>query len=180
MQFTMFRGSKNCDMHFMTSDWWKDTSFFNTIMNALTRHTSYWRKSKTLAGKCSPSSLRLNFPFQTTTVWVLKRWHMGPALWHQWDKSSKLCIHGCKILKWATTTGAYLSSCCTHRNAWIILGISWKSDRTTPVTHLFLYMHICFNIKYVWWWFLIQPMYILLRVISGSWVLFPSPWMCCL
>jgi hypothetical protein len=58
MQFNMFKCSRNCEVQFMTSAWWKDTSFFNMIMHALIQHTWYWRKSKSLAGKCSPSSLQ--------------------------------------------------------------------------------------------------------------------------
>jgi hypothetical protein len=62
---------------------------------------------------------------------------------------TKPCIPGCQILKQIYIAAAYSSSCCAGKNASIILGISWNTDRTAWVTQniMFLCMHFCFNIK---------------------------------
>jgi hypothetical protein len=40
----------------------------------------------------------------------------------------------CEILQWTSTTLTYTSLCSSGRYAWIILGISYNNDKTSPVT----------------------------------------------
>lgn len=123
---SLFRCSRNCHMHFRTSAQWKDT-YINTIMQ--TRHQG---RLKSLPEKCFP-----NLPtvwaccFRLLSVWALKISHGRPALW-KWC-SPVNCVHGCEILKQTSTVVAYSSLCIAGRNAWIVLGISYDGDRTSPV-----------------------------------------------
>jgi hypothetical protein len=54
-----------------------------------------------------------------------------PAIQEQ-CQSRKLCIHGCRMHKWASTIATCSNSYNSGKNGWTVEGILWKCDRTAP------------------------------------------------
>jgi hypothetical protein len=120
---------------FVTNSQWRDTSFFNTIMHAITLHTSHQRKLKSLGVKCFPILLTgWTWPIQTTAYSGPSEFVWGASTTKTMRQSTKPHVHGSEILKLTSTTAVYSSSCSTGGDAWIILGNSWNSDATSPLT----------------------------------------------
>jgi hypothetical protein len=136
-QYTMVSRciSKEEESQNYTTGW---RNYGNSSLECWRVHTGWFPAHKgncycsSLRSTSNPNSLDLASSGYHPLVRTLKRFHEGSTM--KTRHSSKRCIHGCKIMKWTSTAVAHLRLCSTGRNAWIVLGTSWNSDRTSPVT----------------------------------------------
>lgn len=77
-------------------------------------------------------------PLRLPSVQNSEKITQRPSTVRTWQ-SRKPCEHGCRMLK-QTATAAYSSFYSTSRSVCIMMGILWKSDRTSLVTE----NYICF------------------------------------
>jgi hypothetical protein len=121
MLLIRFRQSKKSDVHFTTSTQWRDTSYFNTTMHNLT-----WNIT---SGANQDMVVKFSL-FWTCSFQTLEDYEK-PAIQEQ-CQSRKLCIHGFRMRKWASTIATCSRSYNSGRNGWTVGGILWKCDRTSP------------------------------------------------
>jgi len=96
------RCSTECDMHFVTNSKQRDPAIWQGTTSRCTDICGYWgvwlgSSVSYLHGGLGP-------------VWCLGRSHKGTVLstGMMWQ-FRKLCVHGCRILKWTSATAAFWS-----------------------------------------------------------------------
>lgn len=98
------------------------------------QHIWCWRRLKSLAGRCFPILPSVwTWPLPTATFSSYQKITWEASTMKTLRQSSRLCVHGCKIVKQTSTAVAYSSSYNAGRNSWIILEILWNSDKTSLV-----------------------------------------------
>jgi hypothetical protein len=128
--------------------WWKDTSFFNTVMHALTLTADggeSWEVSMVSAPL--PSIQSGLGPFKLPSMQALKNHMKGQHCENEFQQTMHTWL-------WNTEMDLYCSiifnSSSTGRNTWIVLEILWDNNGKFSSNSrwcLFLYIHLRFNIK---------------------------------